>query len=348
MAISVKVEKKTAESVRKKLLQCGILDSSYSPSHDERHVYFAVKKKPAGMVTVQRKMAKRKEQGKRLGEAVGDRLNAQEKQELVKSFEIVGDIAVVEVPPALGKKQKLIADALLRMHPNVKVVAKKASGTSGEFRIRRVEVIGGEKRTWTLHKEGGCFFELDINQTYFSPRLGTERERIVKLAGQAMGSAGVGGHGENVLVPFAGVGPFAIRIGRKAPSAQVVGVELNPQACGFFRKNVARNKCGNVEVLEGDVGKLLPGKYTGWADRAVMPHPTASKDFLAFVIPCMKKRGMLHYYSFGETGKPFEAAEKEVDEAAAKLGRGVKIVFARVVRPFSKSTVQVVVDVEII
>ena len=57
---------------------------------------------------------------------------------------------------------------------------------------------------------------------------------------------------------------------------------------------------------------------------------------------------MLHYYSFGETGKPFEAAEKEVDEAAAKLGRGVKIVFARVVRPFSKSTVQVVVDVEII
>jgi hypothetical protein len=56
------------EAGRGRLISGGILDSSYSPSHDERHVYFAVKKKPAGMVTVQRKMAKRKEQGKRLGD----------------------------------------------------------------------------------------------------------------------------------------------------------------------------------------------------------------------------------------------------------------------------------------
>ncbi len=151
-----------------------------------------------------------------------------------------------------------------------------------------------------------------------------------------------------MLVPFAGVGPFAIRIAKKAPTASVVGVELNPRACEFFRKNAARNKCNNISIVEGDVGKILPGKLLGWADRAVMPHPTASREFLPFVIPCMKLGGMLHYYSFGEAGNPFEAAEKEVEEAAAKVGREANVIFTRVVRPYSKSTVQAVVDAEII
>ncbi|MCX6769455.1 MAG: hypothetical protein NT051_02115, partial [Candidatus Micrarchaeota archaeon] len=124
--------------------------------------------------------------------------------------------------------------------------------------------------------------------------------------------------------------------------------ELNPDACAFFRRNVTRNKCTNVDALEGDVKKLLPGKYSGWADRVAMPLPKDAKEFLANAIPCLRKGGMLHYYSFGEIGAPFEAAEQDVREAAEKLGRRAVVEFTRVVRPYSKTTEQVVIDARIL
>jgi tRNA (guanine37-N1)-methyltransferase len=337
LVFCVKVERKKAESLRQKLAAGGLLDGSYVPARDGKFVYFAVKGKAGGMKLVEKKLAKRANYGKPLEEELGGKLNAREMDALVKSFDIVGDIAVVEVPPSLAKKQKLIAAAIMKLHRNVKVVAKKTGGTAGEFRIRPVKVIAGEKRTTTVYREGGCEFGLDLNKAYFSSRLGTERSRIAALVKE----------GEHVLVPFAGVGPFAIRIGKAVPSAEVAGIELNPEAGRYFALNVALNRCRNVIVLEGDVAKLLPGRYRGWADRAVMPHPTEGARFLANVIPCLKKGGILHYYAFGDSRNPYETAEKQVKEAAGKLGRKAEIVFRRIARPYSKDTVQAVIDARI-
>lgn len=337
MTLCVKVEKKKAESVRKKLASGGLLDNSFAPKREGEAVYFPVKSAPAGMKTSKRELAKRQEFGKSLKGELAGKLNDKEMDELVGSFDIVGDIAVVEIPDALEKKEKLVADAILKNHHNIKTVAKKTGGTAGEFRIRPVKVIAGERRTRTVYREGGCDFELDLNKTYFSSRLGTERGRLVKLVKK----------GENVLVPFAGVGPFAIRIGKAAPSASVVGIELNPDAAEFFGKNIERNRCANVSVLVGDVSEILPNEFAGWANRAAMPLPMDGREFLRFIIPCLKKGGVLHYYSFGSTENPFEDAEKQVKEEAAKLGRKARIIFRRVVRPYSKDTEQVVVDAEI-
>ena len=338
MVKCVRVERKNAEEKRRKLASSGALDFSYVPARDAKFVYFAAKGKPAGATLVEKKLQKREEHGKSIRQELAGKLSTKEADELVSSFDIVGDIAVVEIPPALAKKQKLVADAILGNHHNIRVVAKKTGGTAGEFRIRPVKVIAGEKRTSTIYKEGGCEFELDLNKTYFSPRLGTERGRIAALVEQS----------ENVLVPFAGVGPFAIQIARTVPSATVVGIELNPAAAEYFGKNVLRNKSQNVSVVKGNVAKLLPGEFAGWADRAAMPLPKDASEFLANVIPCMKKGGVLHYYSFGDSNNPFEGAETEVKEAAAKFGRKTRVLFRRVVRPYSKKTVQVVIDAEIL
>ena len=337
MVKCVRVERKKAEEKRRKLAAEEALDFSFVPARDAKFVYFAVKGKPKGAKLVEKKLQKREEHGKSIREEMRGKLSAKEAGELVSSFDIVGDIAVVEIAPALVKKQKIVADAILRNHHNIRVVAKKTGGTAGEFRIRPVKVIAGEQRTHTIYREGGCEFELDLNKTYFSPRLGTERGRIAALVAE----------NEHVLVPFAGVGPFAIRIGRAVPSATVVGIELNPDAAEYFGKNVLRNRCENVSVVKGDVARVLPGKFAGWADRIAMPLPKDAGEFLANAIPCMKKGGVLHYYSFGDSKNPYEKAEKEVKDAAAKLGRKARILFRRVVRPYSKTTVQVVIDAEI-
>ena len=331
------MERKQAEGARLKLAEKGLLDGSYVPARDEEFVYFAVKGKTARMRTIEKKLIKRGECGKPLSAELAGKLTPSELDELVKSFDMVGDIAVIEIPKALSKKQKLIASAIMKNHRNIRTVAKKAGGTSGEFRIRPVKVIAGAKRTHTIYREGGCDFELDMNKTYFSPRLGTERTRIASL---------VKPH-ERVLVPFAGVGPFAIRIGKKEPTASVVGIELNPKAVGYFKRNILRNKCANVLAIKGDVSKILPGKYNGVADRVAMPLPKDGIRFLPCIIPCLKKGGVLHYYSFGDAKRPYDEAENEVKEAAEKLGRRAGALFKRVVRPYSKTTVQVVIDARI-
>lgn len=331
------MERKRAEAVRRKLAAAGVLNGAYTPAHDEKFVYFAVVQRTSSLEHVQKNLAKRAVHGKSLAEELSGKLTKREAEELVKSFDIVGDIAVVEIPPSLVAKEKLIASAILKNHSNIKVVAKKTGGTSGEFRIRPVKVIAGEKRTKTVYREAGCDFELDLNGTYFSSRLGTERTRI----------AGLVKPGEQVLIPFAGVGPFAIRIAKTVPSTKVVGIELNPAAVQYFKQNIARNKCTNVIAIQGDVSKLLPGKYKNWADRIAMPLPKDGHSFLTNAIPCLKKGGVLHYYSFGRTDEPYETAEKEVKLAAKKLGRGITIVFRRIARPFSKTIEQVVVDAKI-
>ncbi len=289
------------------------------------------------MKTVRRKLKARQEFGKPLRGELEGKLADAEMKALVGSFDIVGSVAVVEIPHSLVKKQRLIANAILKNHHNIKTVAKKMGGTAGEYRIRPVKVIAGEKKTHAIYREGGCEFELDLNKTYFSPRLGTERERIAALVEKD----------ERVLVPFAGVGPFAIRIGKAVPSANVAGIELNPDAADYFARNIARNKCQNVRAICGDVRKILPGDYTGWADRVAMPLPKDGSGFLPRIIPCLKRGGVLHYYSFGDAQNPFEKPERQVRDAAAKAGRTAIVLFRRVVRPYSKTVEQVVVDAEI-
>ncbi|MCX8198076.1 MAG: class I SAM-dependent methyltransferase family protein [Candidatus Micrarchaeota archaeon] len=334
MPLCVKAARENAELVRRRLAGEGLIDDRYAPCRHGGYVYFPVKSAPPGMRTENRKCQKRQKRGKSLKDELKGKLTDKELGDLVKSFDIVGDIAVAEIPPSLEKKQKLIASAIMKNHRNVKVVAKKLGGTYGEYRIRPVEVIAGERRTRTVHKEGGCEFELDLNKSYFSPRLGTERERI----------AGLVKPGENVLVPFAGVGPFAIRIAKKQKQANVVGVELNPDAFGYFEMNIARNRLKNVSAILGDVREVFPGEYKGWANRIVMPLPKDSISFLEHLLPCLKRGGCLHYYSFGSAAEPYLKAEREIESASEKMGRGCRIVFRRIVRPYSKEVEQVVVD----
>lgn len=273
-------------------------------------------------------------------DALESSLTDAERQSLVTSFDIVGDIAVLEVPPELEAKQTEIASAVLEVHSSVKVVAKKTGATSGEFRIRPIEVIAGERRTDTLYRESGCVFHLDLNKTYFSGRLSTERLRI---ASQVK-------NGENILALFAGIGPYPIVIEKNSKSApgKQVAIELNPDAFAFMLENIVLNKCKTIEPILGDVAEVLANPYfQKWADRAIMPLPKSGVEFLPNIFPCMKIGGIVHFYSFGETASPFKSAEEAALKIALSCGRRAEIAGRRIVRPYSPGIVQVVLDLSI-
>jgi tRNA (guanine37-N1)-methyltransferase len=102
--------------------------------------------------------------------------------------------------------------------------------------------------------------------------------------------------GESVLVPFAGVGPYAIPAAAKG--AEVVAVEQNPDAYHWLCENVRLNKVTRkITAIEGDAFDvaLLPNLRF---DRAIIPAPYSMDTILDVLAPCVARDGMIHFYTF--------------------------------------------------
>ena len=103
--------------------------------------------------------------------ALKGKLTEKEFSYLRAAFDLVGDIAIIEIPDELVKKEKIIADALLVLLKNVKVVCKKAGMHEGVFRTQKMKVLAGENRKETVHKENDVRVKIDVEKVYFSSRL---------------------------------------------------------------------------------------------------------------------------------------------------------------------------------
>jgi tRNA (guanine37-N1)-methyltransferase len=87
---------------------------------------------------------------------------------LTKSFDIVGDIAIIGVQRSSESSQILLsAEDIVRRHRRVKVVLRQVGAVSGKFRLRRLEWVLGEKRTETVHKESSYVFKVDRGSAIF-------------------------------------------------------------------------------------------------------------------------------------------------------------------------------------
>ncbi len=78
------------------------------------------------------------------------------------AYDVIGDIALLEDENLDAQTALKIADALLRTQPNIKSVVRPLTPVIGEFRIREFEVIAGEPRTETIHREYGCRYKVDL------------------------------------------------------------------------------------------------------------------------------------------------------------------------------------------
>ena len=98
-------------------------------------------------------------------------------EDLKTSFDIIGDIVIVEIPENLEEKKSKIGKATLEFTKRKSVYMKK-SAIHGTIRIRDLELIAGENDPITIHKEHGTRLKLNVEEVYFSPRLATERKRV--------------------------------------------------------------------------------------------------------------------------------------------------------------------------
>ncbi len=239
-------------------------------------------------------------------------LSENEMQQLVRAYDVVGDIVIMIIPEGLEKKEQEIASAILAGNHKIKVVVKRAAHYGGEFRNRPIKVIGGEVRKETEVKEFGIRLQLDVEEVYFSGRSGNERRRIASLVQP----------GEKILVLFSGIGPYPLMISKYSGANRIVGIEKNPVAHNYGLINLKLNKkCNNIKLIEGDVKDILP-KFTAEFDRIIMPLPRSAGAFIDLALAVLQPGGCLHFYDM-QHPDCFEESVVKVRAASKSAGRSL-------------------------
>ncbi|AHF80041.1 tRNA (guanine(37)-N1)-methyltransferase Trm5b [Thermococcus paralvinellae] len=323
----VKVHKLEGEKVRRKLIELGILDKEHKVKRDGEFLIFPVKEKVEGFEIVETEFELVEKRPHSYREVV----NVPEHLKLLlpSSFDIIGDIAVIELPKELMQYGNQIGEAILKVHKHIKAVFAKGSAVSGEFRVRELIHLAGEERTETLHKENGIKLRLDIAKVYFSPRLATERMRVFKKAKE----------GEIVFDMFAGVGPYSILLAKKV--RLVFACDINPWAIKYLEENKRLNKTPNIIPILGDVRKVAEQIK---ADRVIMNLPKFAHEFLREAMLSVKSGGIIHYYGFSHEDNLFDEHEEKIKTVARELGKSVEFLERRKVRPYAPYQYNIAID----
>lgn len=200
-------------------------------------------------------------------------------------FDVIGDIAVISIPKELSDYKPLIAQEIISHRKNIYTVLNKVAKVAGDKRTAGYEILAGDT-TVTLHHEFGFSYRLDVGRVFFNTRLSYERMRVADQAEC----------GERILVPFCGVGPFAIPAAAKG--AYVVAIEQNADAYLWLEENVSLNKVRkNIITIHGDAFDtgLLPHQQF---DRLIIPAPYGMDRILDVLSPLVVQGGMIHIYTF--------------------------------------------------
>lgn len=302
---AVKVPLKEAEKVKKRLIKEGSLDFSHRLTKDKNFLYFPIiksigmKKKFPSVTIVEKRLVKGRVQ-KTLKQELTGKLTKRELALLKTAHDTVGSIAILEIEGSLRKKEKTIAEALLKVNSSIKTVLRKAEKHTGVFRTQKLKWLAGKRTKEALYVENNVRLRLDVEKVYFSPRLATDRKRISKMIKKD----------EDILVMFSGCGPYPCVFGKNSKAKSITGIEINPVGHKYAIENLKLNRLSNVRVFKGDVRKIMPGMKERY-DRILMPLPKGAEGFLDLALGAAKKGAVIHFYDFlKEENIPKEAVDK--------------------------------------
>jgi tRNA (guanine37-N1)-methyltransferase len=318
----------------------GLLCIPLAREPDEKELALLKKQIPEFQLATQ-VFPEKNQQPKTLAEVLQNQLPPNLLEALPRALDIVGDIAITEIPPALQTHKNLVGKAILKTHKSVRTVLAKAGAVSGTYRLREFDFIVGENKTATLYKEHGCSYYVDVAKAYFSPRLSHEHNRVASLVQ----------NGETVVDLFAGVGPFVVPIAKKHPDVKVYGVDINPDAVALLEKNARLNRVENrVYPIVGDARQIVDDKLHGVADRVIMNLPEIANEFIDTACKTVKSTGgTVHFYGFIRLAETLEDMKQHFAEAVEKAGRTVEsFSYAKTVRETAPHEYQAVLDSKIL
>jgi tRNA (guanine37-N1)-methyltransferase len=319
----VRVEPAAGEETRQRLAETGLVDDAREITVEDGWLYVPVTDAdavPDGLTVVDFDAPEREPQT-----MPADLL------EFDPSYERLGEVVIVDEDDPV--RADALADAVVASDIPVETVLNRASKVKGQERVRDWEVLAGDS-TETVHREYGTDLAVDLAAVYFSPRLATERHRVVEQVQP----------GEHVIDMFAGVGPFAVPMA--ARGAEVVAVDVNETAIDYLEENAARNDVADrLTPIHGDV-RDVAGEYGGWADRLVMNLPHSADDFLETAVALAGDECVIHYYDIAHEDDPYGPGEAAI-RAAAEPAYEVTVETRHTVRSYAPHELNVVLDVRL-
>lgn len=337
----IKIIKKNANDVRKILISNKQLCTRYKVKNDENYVYFPLvtdydKKLINNLeddypITISEFEYDRAEyRPTNFVDYLVDKISVENLEQIRKSFDIIGDIVILEIPEELEDYKLLIGQAALKFTKRKSVYCKK-SKVQGITRTRQLEYLAGIDKLETVHKEFGLRFKLNPSTVYYSPRLATERSRIVEQVKD----------NEVIIDFFAGIGSFTVSIAHKR-DVVAYNIDINPEAIKYAKENIKLNKLrGKVIACLGDVRAVVDNLPQ--ADRIIMNLPGTSREFLPLAVDKLKSGGILNYYEFSSEE---DSVIEHVKDACCDYD--IEILDIRQVRSQSPGVWHYGVDVKII
>ena len=325
----VKVPLRQLNDTRKILMENQQMNMEYRIKAEEDFGYIPINGDVEGYEIVDIELEAMKQRPKSFAELLKDELTSEEIEELKTSFDTIGDIVILEIPEDLEDKKAEIGDAAHEFTKRRSIYMKR-SAIKGTTRVRDLEFLSGVDNPVTIHKEHQSRLKLDVSKVYFSPRLATERKRVMESVED----------GEKILDMFCGIGPFPIVIA-KNKNVDITAVDINEVAIEYLKENIKLNKLkGTITPIAGDVNevsKSLKNKF----DRIIMNLPGLAYSFLDLAMDLIEDGGIINYYEFSDS---YEQGISRLKEAGLKKNKEVKIINTRKVKSTSPGEWHVAID----
>ena len=325
----VKVPLKQLNDTRIKLMEKGQMNMEYRIKASDEFGYIPINEDIDEYEIVDVELEPLKRVAHNFSELLEDELSSEEIENLRTSFDTIGDIVILEIPENLQDKKKIIGDAALKFTKR-KAIYMKKSAIKGTTRIRDLEFLSGEDDSVTIHKEHGARLKLDVKEVYFSPRLATERKRVMENVKD----------GEKILDMFCGIGPFPIVIARNK-NVDIIAVDINEEAIRYLNENIKLNKLkGNIETKCGDIREVSKS-FNMKFDRIIMNLPGLAYTFLDIAVDLIEDGGIINYYEFSDS---YEQGIKRLKDACSNVEKQVEIINTRKVKSTSPGEWHVAID----
>ena len=329
----VKVPLKQLNETRIKLMEEGLMNMEYRIKAESEYGYIPINDNINDYEIVDIELEPMKKVPHNFSELLEGELTPKEIEDLRTSFDTIGDIVILEIPDNLQDKKFIIGDAALKFTKRKSIYMKK-SAIKGTTRVRDLEFLAGIDDSVTIHKEHGSRLKLDVREVYFSPRLATERKRVMESVED----------GEKILDMFCGIGPFPIVIA-KNKDVEITAVDINESAIKYLDENIRLNKLmGSIKTYCGDVREVSKA-FNLKFDRIIMNLPGLAYTFLDVAVNLIEDNGIINYYEFSDS---YEQGKKRLKDAANEVDKKVEIINCRKVKSTSPGEWHIAIDAKII
>ena len=281
------VEAAEAETLRRRLKERALLRSDLHVVRRGGEVWFPVREPPSPPLGIGR-IAEAEFEAVEPGPSASYRdhidLPPAVRATLPRSFDVVGDVVLIRLPPGWEDRAARIGSALLNFVPGARIVAWD-QGVHGPDRLHTLVRIAGEGDFRTWYRENGLAIHVDLELAYFSPRLAREHARVAADVVE----------GDHVYDLCCGVGPFTLAIAAAGRAASIVSVDANPHAIELLGTSLARlTRRPPVTTVVDRLESFLPS--AGPVRRVIVNLPLEGIKYAASVGATVAAGGVLYYY----------------------------------------------------